>query len=498
MKLTELLAKGTQAITATSTLIGMGMLSEKLDCTEVDSLTDEELTALLSGIPNDWNFSQLIKIFEPNTLSDTFAQQLKYKLEPESEIEPQNLQVNQTVLPSTNLDIFNFRDEIIAEYRSYIESFLKIRDPRVKDFVQQELNKGQLWTPPLVQINPAYQSSATINDLINQKVLHPDCQKYFPDFNFYRHQEQAFNCAKKEESYVLTTGTGSGKRLTYVVPIINDLLEHPEIKGVRAILVYPMNALINSQIEEFKKFLSNVPNSHIRVAQYTGQENLSRKSEIQENPPHILLTNYVMLELMLTRVYEDKLVRSPNLKFLVLDELHTYRGRQGADVAVVIRKLKQHCEKKLLCIGTSATMSTEGSRENRRQTVAGVACKLFGVEVKAENVIDETLKKAITIPYPDNTELKNSLTSGLPPVEERTESTFKQHPLSAWIEMNFGIEKKEGHLVRRSPITLETGAKLLSDETAFPVTACVDILKKMFLWGSKTGGLAFRLGTGIK
>ena len=61
MKLTELLAKGTQAITATSTLIGMGMLSEKLDCTEVDSLTDEELTALLSGIPNDWNFSQLIK-----------------------------------------------------------------------------------------------------------------------------------------------------------------------------------------------------------------------------------------------------------------------------------------------------------------------------------------------------------------------------------------------------------------------------------------------------
>ncbi|MFO0174908.1 MAG: DEAD/DEAH box helicase, partial [Aphanizomenon sp.] len=123
--------------------------------------------------------------------------------------------------------------------------------------------------------------------------------------------------------YVLTTGTGSGKSMTYVVPIFNDLLRHPEIQGVRAILVYPMNALINSQEEEIKKFLNNVPNTHIRVAKYTGQESLNTKTEIQNNPPHILLTNYVMLELMLSRTHEEKLVASPELKFLVLDELHT-------------------------------------------------------------------------------------------------------------------------------------------------------------------------------
>lgn len=141
--------------------------------------------------------------------------------------------------------------------------------------------------------------------------------------------------------------------MTYVLPIFDDLLRHPEIKGVRAILVYPMNALINSQKDEFDKFLSQVANTHIQVEQYTGQESLTKKTEIQNNPPQILLTNYVMLELMLSRTHEDKLVASPDLKFLVLDELHTYRGRQGADVAMLIRKLRQRCGQDLLCIGTN-------------------------------------------------------------------------------------------------------------------------------------------------
>jgi ATP-dependent helicase YprA (DUF1998 family) len=189
------------------------------------------------------------------------------------------------------------------------------------------------------------------------------------------------------------------------VPIIDDILRHPEIKGVRAILVYPVNALINSQKKEFDKFLEQVPNSTIRVEQYTGQENDERKNEIQNNPPQILLTNYVMLELMLSRTHEAKFVESADLKFLVLDELHTYRGRQGADVAMVIRKLRQRYGHELLCIGTSATMSTEGDREQRRATVTGVASKLFGVEVLTNNVIDETLKRAIEVPVPEAGEL---------------------------------------------------------------------------------------------
>jgi DEAD/DEAH box helicase len=307
--------------------------------------------------------------------------------------------------------------------------------------------------------------------------------------------------AQAQQPYVLTTGTGSGKSLSYVVPIIDDILRHPEIKGVRAILVYPMNVLINSQKEEFDKFLKQVPNSHIRVEQYTGQEKFDRKNEIQENPPHILLTNYVMLELMLSRTHERKFVESADLKFLVLDELHTYWGRQGADVAMVIRKLRQRSGHELLCIGTSATMSTEGDRTQRRATVAGVASKLFGVEVLASNVIDETLKQAITfgaseaidVPVPSAEDLRDCLTAELPVEMDRTLDNFRRHPLSAWIEMNFGLQDEDGHLIRRTPISLQAGAVQLAELAEVPIERCTEALQKMFLWGSRTTGLAFRL-----
>jgi hypothetical protein len=397
------------------------------------------------------------------------------------------------------LDIFDLRNQIIDDYHNYIDSFLNIRDRQVKAFVDAELKQGKLWQDPLIQLNPAYKRGASIAELIAGEVLHPDCGKYFRNFQFYHHQSQAFLAAQRQQAYVLTTGTGSGKSLSYVVPIIDDILRHPEIQGVRAILVYPMNALINSQKEEFDKFIKQVTDSPIRVEQYTGQEKLERKTEIQNNPPHIILTNYVMLELMLTRVHEAKFVQSPDLKFLVLDELHTYRGRQGADVAMLVRKLRQRSGRDLLCIGTSATMSTVGNRENRRQTVAGVASKLFGVEVTPENVIDETLERAIKRTDPTADELKEAILLGLPPASERTLANFQQHPLSAWIEMNFGLKDEDNHLVRRTPISIGQGARQLAEITQLSIDKCQDILQQMFLWGSKTKeeskteGLAFRL-----
>jgi ATP-dependent helicase YprA (DUF1998 family) len=210
-----------------------------------------------------------------------------------------------------------------------------------------------------------------------------------------------------------------------------------------------------------------------------------------------------MLELMLTRVHEAKFVESEDLKFLVLDELHTYRGRQGADVAMLVRKLRQRKQSRrdLLCIGTSATMSTEGDRQHRRQTVAGVASKLFGVEVTTENVIDETLVRAIKRATPTTEELRDSVIAGLPgeidsaepTLRERTLGKFQVHPLSAWIEMNFGLLEEASGLVRRQPITLKDGARQLAEITELAIDKCTKVLQEMFLWGSKTKGLAFRL-----
>jgi len=494
MRLQYLLEKGNKTLIRYIGLI-IDEINPPLDCTGVDALSEDQLTALFSEIPEDWDFTELANVFYSETMSESFAEQVVAYINhrngaPETEEEEQH----PTDSEEKTLDIFRFRDEVVNDYRRYIESFLTIRDSRVYHFVQQALNQGHLWRDPLIQLNPAYQRTATTQELIHNGVLHANCQNYFPNFHYYKHQEEGIRCAQKNEPYVLTTGTGSGKSITYIVPIIDDLCRNPDLKGVRAILVYPMNALINSQKQEFEKFLEKVGHSRIRVEQYTGQENLSCKTEIQNNPPHILLTNYVMLELMLSRQHEEKLVSSPKLKFLVLDELHTYRGRQGADVAIVIRKLRQRCGQNFLCIGTSATMSTEGTRQNRQETVAQVASQLFGVEVPVKNVIDETIKPAIEQDIPSVNELRKAVETGLPPISEQTKTAFFDHPLSPWLEQNFGLtEANDGEWVRCTPITLQTGTSHLAATTGLEEKDCLETLKQMFLWASRTEALAFRL-----
>lgn len=504
IQLSTLLQQNEAALSATSTFIAQGMA--QVNCTDVEQIEPEKLELLFSAVPESWGQSELEQVFDLSTATPTLKSQLLQRIGCEIE-QTEKTHPEKTTVPSelhsalnakTNrLDVFKLRDEVIQDYRNYIEGFLRIRDTRVKTFVDEALDRGQLWTDPLLQLNPSYKPGATVTELAQRKVLHPNSTQYFSKdgnpFRFHYHQEQAFITAQNQKPYVVTTGTGSGKSMTYVVPIFDDLLRNPQVKGVRAILVYPMNALINSQEEELKKFLSQVPDTPIRIAKYTGQETLSQKSDIQNNPPHILLTNYVMLELMLTRTHEQRLVESPDLKFLALDELHTYRGRQGADVALLIRKLRQRSGRDILCIGTSATMSTEGNRQDRRTTVANVASKLFGTEITPDCVIDETLQRSITRPEPTIAELNECLTQGLPPESERTLETFKSHPLTAWVEMNFGLAQEEGHLIRRSPISLESGATHLAEQTQLPFETCLDALKQLFLWGSKTKGLAFRL-----
>src|SRR5207253_3470642 len=109
----------------------------------------------------------------------------------------------------------------------------------------------------------------------------------------------------------------------YLIPIVDHVLRNqPEEGKVRAIIVYPMNALINSQEQALLRFMENLPSGSapFRVRRYTGQESHSEKAEIRANPPHILLTNYVMLELMLTRPGEDPLVdaATTGIQYLVL------------------------------------------------------------------------------------------------------------------------------------------------------------------------------------
>ena len=266
------------------------------------------------------------------------------------------------------MDVFDLRNRLVSDYRRYTRSFIRIRDGRIGEFVDGILGAEGFWPEPLLQLNPTFRPGGTIDDLVEQGVLHPECSRIFridktgtdhrgKQLLLHQHQREAILKARDGRSYVLTTGTGSGKSLAYIVPIVDHVLRRGSGQGVRAIVVYPMNALANSQDEELGKFIDRghpKGRSLVRFARYTGQERGKTREAIRSNPPDILLTNYMMLELLLTRIEDRELVRAAQgLRFLVFDELHTYRGRQGADVAMLIRRCRHAFGNDIVCVGTS-------------------------------------------------------------------------------------------------------------------------------------------------
>ncbi|NOK64368.1 MAG: DEAD/DEAH box helicase [Chloroflexi bacterium AL-N10] len=404
------------------------------------------------------------------------------------------------------MDAFTLGRTVVSDYMAYVSSFLTILDPKIQAFVDEKLSNKVLWPDPLLQLSPAYESAETVAELATRGVLHPGCGALFRfgqhTLRLHQHQRTAIDIAATGNHYIVTTGTGSGKSLTYLIPIINHVLNHhPEQANVRAIIVYPMNALINSQLEALQRFTQNLTDCPVRCARYTGQESDTEKATIRENPPHILLTNYVMLELMLTRPEERIFVEKGQsaIQFIVLDELHTYRGRQGADVALLMRRLRERCgNPHLQCIGTSATMASGTSRTERSAAVANVASKIFGVTVAPEHVIDETLRWSVSQPRtPSLTELREAMETPLPNTLSWGE--MAQNPLVAWIETTFGLHKDDdGRLRRREPITLWRGAEQLAAITSIDAKECSRKLRELFQKGSQQRmygehGLAFKL-----
>jgi hypothetical protein len=410
------------------------------------------------------------------------------------------------------VDIFHLRQQIIDQYAAYTRSFLTIADPAIRAYVDQALAAGQLWPDALVQLSPAYDHANSVADLVERGTLHPGCGEIFrvPDganelrpLHLFRHQKRAIDLAAAARNFVVTTGTGSGKSLTYMVPVVNHVLRHhPEDGRVRAIIVYPMNALINSQAKAMERFFGNMPGCPVRFARYTGQEREAEKREIQQHPPHILLTNYVMLELMLTRPDEFTFVNAgaANLQFVVLDELHTYRGRQGADVAMLLRRLRERSgNPDLICIGTSATMVSGDSADERRAAVARVAGSIFGVDLPPDQVIEETLTYAVPqLPVPSAEALRAALEADLPTSLDWL--SFQRHPLAHWIEQTFSLRAdQEGTLRRAEPRTLRQGAEALAAQTGVAAAHCEAQLRHFFDLGSSVRdqdnnpGFAFKL-----
>lgn len=368
---------------------------------------------------------------------------------------------------------------------------------------------GEQWPDPWVSLNPSFATGGSITELVAGGALHPECERIFraksgpkdpgrTTLTLHRHQREAIEAAATGKSYVLTTGTGSGKSLAYIIPIVDSVLRETDVggsPGVKAIVVYPMNALANSQRGELEKFLEYgyPPNGRpVTFERYTGQESDEERRRILADPPDILLTNYVMLELVLTRPDErERLIRAARgLRFLVLDELHTYRGRQGADVALLVRRLRNACATPdLQVVGTSATMASGGTVTDRKKAVADVATRLFGAEVTPARVIGETLARATHEAPPTDAELltatsKWAVSDGTAP----SDAALACDPLARWIESTFGlaVEESSGLLIRSAPTTVPDAAIELADRTGLVGQECAEAITRVFLAGSQT------------
>lgn len=327
------------------------------------------------------------------------------------------------------MDPFKVYEEAKQQYKSYIRTFQTFRKPEIEAFVRDRIDNGtMLWQEPIIQISKKFKPGKSLAQMISEGLLHAGLQSIFTIkkkdgtsvvMHPHYHQQQAFEvvCGKKQ-NLVVTTGTGSGKSICFELPIVDHCLrvKAAQPKGIKAIIIYPMNALANTQYQELSK---KIAGTGLKIGLYTGdtahtpEEALKKYKEVfgeaehpvdseiisrlqmHQAPPDILITNYVQMELLLTRLEDQRLFADEykeNLRFLVLDELHTYSGKQGADVAFLIRRLKQRTNTtgKLICIGTSATMVSETEGENSGALVAAFASRVFGEPFDGSNVVRET------------------------------------------------------------------------------------------------------------
>lgn len=291
------------------------------------------------------------------------------------------------------LDPLETAKQIEGSYKRYLKTLLAPRNEQLANAFDLAVDSSALLTKgPILEMTPPYETGATCLDLIAEGVLHQgfaamDCSALPLDQPLYVHQENAIRKFVSGRNLVVSTGTGSGKTESFLIPIINALITQAAGgtlgPGVRALLLYPMNALANDQLKRLRSVLATLP--EITFGRYTGEtpesareaeadffqsnpgqerlpnELLSRE-EMRSTPPHLLLTNYAMLEYLLLRPADIDLFDGPHggtWQFIVMDEAHVYDGAQGSEVALLMRRVKQRVApgSSLQCIATSASLT---------------------------------------------------------------------------------------------------------------------------------------------
>lgn len=332
---------------------------------------------------------------------------------------------------------------IESDYLAYLQSILQVKDDHLTKQAYLALKNNEFVKGPFLEATPPFVTGGTITKLMKEGVASKEFQAIAAaaEINrpLYIHQEKAFRkLATDRRNVIVATGTGSGKTECFMYPIFNELMRQNEANklspGVRTLLLYPMNALANDQMKRLRELLSHYP--HITFGRYTGEtiekedkaiedyrtkkeqefkakykrkgidytdqdlnplpNELISRERMRSTPPHILLTNYAMLEYLLIRP-EDTTFFDGSMagawQFLVLDEAHTYKGANGTEIGLLLRRLKERvCQNekgRLQCIATSATL---GNRESLRD-LASFASNIFDEKFEVEDIITSERKK---------------------------------------------------------------------------------------------------------
>ncbi|RME98092.1 MAG: DEAD/DEAH box helicase, partial [Chloroflexi bacterium] len=299
------------------------------------------------------------------------------------------------MLVPAQLHPLNTTNLIRNSYIRYLKTTYPFQGQHLRDQFWQALEQPELIVKgPLLEASPPFKTGRSIAQLVEDGVLHPTfrqlCGPALPwNRSLYLHQDQAIaKAVQYNRNLVVATGTGSGKTETFLIPILDALLRQRQAgqlgAGVRALLLYPMNALANDQLKRLRRILANFPD--FTFGRYTGETKQSYRDaeksfyeqfpgepllpnelicrdNMRDTPPHLLLTNYAMLEYLLLRPEDNAFFDgeyAQQWRFIALDEAHVYDGASGIEIAMLLRRLKDRVVNsepgRLRCMATSATM----------------------------------------------------------------------------------------------------------------------------------------------
>lgn len=302
--------------------------------------------------------------------------------------------------------------EILDSVERYLRSTFNPRRRVISQDYERAIENGRqngdIGGSLFREVRRNFAPGKTLAEFVAENLIHPELTK-FTSFPLFAHQSKALELAScYSRNIIVATGTGSGKTESFLMPIVNSLLQERDAgtltDGIRAIAIYPMNALASDQLDRLEKGLEPYP--QITYGRFVGPTKKTRKEaqqvrggrplavnerasreEMVAKPPHILITNYAMLERLLLLPEWNSLF-TEKLKWIVMDEVHSYDGTRALEISMLLRRLKSRTggSDPIQCIAASATLGDPKSAKDSERA-AEYASELFGEKFESTDLI---------------------------------------------------------------------------------------------------------------